>query len=123
MIISERCYFAASKAFDDILEQFDSELYRVYKEINGEKCVKKISRDLNKDIIKLKVCLKNLYFHNVIKFVDIFRLSNRYQPTTKIHQFMQNTRLQQLCVKYILATPEKKIDPAELIFLYLQLQK
>lgn len=36
---------------------------------------------------------------------------------------MQNVELQQLCIKYILVSPEKKIDPSEVIYLYLQLQK
>ncbi|EWS73186.1 nitrogen permease regulator-like protein (macronuclear) [Tetrahymena thermophila SB210] len=113
----------ASKALDGVLEQFDSELYKVFKEVNGEKCVKKISRELNKDLQKLKICLKNLYYHNMIKFVDIFRLNNHYQVTAKIHDFMQNQQLQQTCIRYILVNPERKIDPSEIIYLYLQFQK
>ncbi|KAL4446982.1 hypothetical protein ABPG74_014954 [Tetrahymena malaccensis] len=113
----------SSKALDGVLEQFDSELYKIFKEVNGEKCVKKISRDLNKDLQKLKICLKNLYYHNMIKFVDIFRLSNHYQVTAKIHDFMQNQQLQQTCIRYSLVNSDRKIDPSEVIYLYLQFQK
>lgn len=113
----------ASRSLDDILEQYDSELFRVYKEINGEKCVKKISRDLSKDLVKVKMCLKNLYFHNVIKFVDIFRLSNHYQVTAKVHNFMSDVQLQADCAKYVAVAADKLIDVKEVVYLYLQASK
>lgn len=83
--------------------------------------MKKISRDLGKDPDKLESCLRNLYMHRVIKFVDIFRLTNHYQVTHGIHEFMRNPALQSSCAKYISASTDKKLHAKEIVYLYLQL--
>lgn len=64
------------------LREYNKTIYKIYCNIDGEKCVRRISDILKMPIEKLNDYLLNLLEHGIIYMIDIFRFANHYDLTT-----------------------------------------
>lgn len=66
----------------------DINLYKIIREIDGSKCVLRISIDCELEIEKVYKYLQNLLFQDLIFMVDLFSFSNHYCLTNEIHKYV-----------------------------------
>ena len=72
---------------------------QIFKHINGLNHISKIAFEADVELNLVKSCIQNLIYYGIVTLIPIFQYSNVYVTTPKICNLIENTSLQEECLK------------------------
>ncbi len=90
-------------------ENWDLTMLRVLPWIDGVNSVKQIALLADADFKLVKKAIRHLLYYGCVVLLDIFSFSAIYAPTADVSEFVESTKMQEECARYV-ALPESKLD-------------
>ena len=85
-------------------------LAQILPYIDGFRHVAKIALEAEVEVSLVKAVIQNLIYYGLVRLIPIFQYSNAYVATPRLVELVENSKLQEECLKFVRRQPTSKVN-------------